>query len=200
MGPEGTIAGPRITDVHDHPVVLPSNALPRLRVARLFISTTADTDFVDITQCCFDMIERHKPAHGNIVIFTRHTTCGLTINEDEEGYQEDVRTTVERLTPRDRYWAHDDLDRRWQNLTPDERPNGHSHVRSMLVGNPSVTIPIIDGELALGRWQRLFLMRLDGGHEREVILQMFSLDHPEQEEEFHLSVSDEGAQEPEIQR
>ena len=124
MGPEGTIAGPRVTDVQDHPVALPSGALPRLRVARLFISTAADTDFVDITQCCFDMIERHKPNHGNLLVFTRHTTCGLTINEDEEGYQEDVRTTVERLTPSDRYWAHDDLDRRWQNLTPDERPDG----------------------------------------------------------------------------
>ncbi len=70
----------------------------------------------------------------------------------------------------------------------------------MLVGNPSITIPIVDGELALGRWQRLFLVELDGGRDREVVLQMFSIDHPEGEEEFHMSVQDQPAQEPEIHR
>jgi thiamine phosphate synthase YjbQ (UPF0047 family) len=81
---------------------------------------------------------------------------------------EDLAAILEELAPRDRRWAHDDLSRRTQNLTPGEteRPNGWSHVRALLATSPSLTLPISGGGLALGRWQRVFLVELDGPRDR----------------------------------
>jgi secondary thiamine-phosphate synthase enzyme len=53
------------------------------------------------------------------------------------------------------------------NLTPDERRNGHAHCRALLLGS-SVAVNVANGRLQLGRWQRVFLVELDGPRTREV--------------------------------
>jgi secondary thiamine-phosphate synthase enzyme len=59
-------------------------------------------------------------------------------------------------------------------MHPDESPNGHSHCLQLLLGS-SETVPVMDGELQLGTWQRLFLVELDGPRpDREVLLQIIS--------------------------
>jgi len=60
---------------------------------------------------------------------------------------------------------------RWQNLEPDERRNGWSHIRGLLATTPSLVIPVEGARLALGQWQRLFLVELDGPRpERGVLI------------------------------
>lgn len=105
-------------------------------------------------------------------VFCPHTSCGLAVTELEDGLHEDLERVLEQLAPVQGPWAHDDMSRRHQNIEPDERVNGWSHIRGLLAASPSVSAPILDGRLALGQWQRLFLVELDGPRpERSVIVQ-----------------------------
>jgi thiamine phosphate synthase YjbQ (UPF0047 family) len=81
---------------------------------------------------------------------------------------------VEDLIPQGIYYAHDDLERRTQNLQEGhERANGRSHVTQMLLGGSSHAIPVAAGEPLLGRWQRLLLLELDEPKERTVLFHVF---------------------------
>jgi thiamine phosphate synthase YjbQ (UPF0047 family) len=99
-------------------------------------------DFTDVTAVVTDAVRRSGIGDGTLVVFCQHTSAGLLLNEHEHGLYEDLRRTLDDLAPADRYWAHDDLTRRWQNLQRDEPPNGHSHVRACLASHPSLQIPI----------------------------------------------------------
>ena len=68
----------------------------------------------------------------------------------------------------DTYYEHDDHELRTENLQEDEYVNGHAHCRQLLVGQPSVTIPIVDGEVILGQWQRVLFVELDQARKRRV--------------------------------
>jgi secondary thiamine-phosphate synthase enzyme len=129
--------------------------------------------FVDLTPALEAAVEGAGLGDGLCVSFCRHTTCGLMINEWEDGAQEDLIKRLDVLVPEGAYYAHDDLDRRTQNLVPDERANGRSHVMQMLVGGNSQTIPVAHGEVLLGRWQRLFLLELDEPKPREIVFACF---------------------------
>jgi secondary thiamine-phosphate synthase enzyme len=93
------------------------------------------------------------------------------INEWEDGALEDLRGRLDSLFPPGDYYAHDDLERRTQNLTEDERRNGAAHVAQMIVGGTSHVIPVAEGRPMLGEWQRLFLLELDEPKPRTIVLQ-----------------------------
>ena len=128
--------------------------------------------FVDLTEHVVRRVLAAGLIDGLCVAFTRHTTCALAINEWEDGALADFRRRLEELCPPDEYYAHDDLQRRTQNLVPGERRNGHAHVAQMLMGGSSLSIPVRDGDLLLGRWQRLLLVELDHPKDRHVALQL----------------------------
>ena len=125
---------------------------------------------MDITDRVADVAASSGVAEGAVLVYCPHTTCGLAVNEAEDGLHADLAEVLEELAPRQREWAHDDLDRRTQNLTPGEveRPNGWSHIRAILATSPSLTLPISAGRLSLGTWQRVFLVELDGGRARRL--------------------------------
>ena len=127
--------------------------------------------FVDLTSPLEEAIRQAGLSDGLCIAFCRHTTCGLLINEWEDGAQEDLIKRLQVLVPENGYFAHDDLGRRTQNLVPDERANGRAHVLQMLIGGNSQTIPVAGGRPLLGRWQRLFLLELDEPKPREIVFQ-----------------------------
>ena len=127
--------------------------------------------FVDLSAHLTRGLEVTGLRDGMVVAFCRHTTCGLMINEWEDGAQEDLLRRLGLLVPEGVYFAHDDLDRRTQNLVPDERANGRAHVIQMLLGGTSQVIPVSGGIPLLGRWQRLFLLELDEPKERNIVFQ-----------------------------
>ena len=129
--------------------------------------------FVDLTPALEREVAR-AGGDGFVIVFCRHTTCALVINELEEGAQADLAARLDELFPPSIYYAHDDLSVRTQNLQPDERANGHAHVAQMLMGGTSHTIPIAGGATLLGRWQRLLLVELDEPKPREVVLQVYA--------------------------
>jgi secondary thiamine-phosphate synthase enzyme len=130
--------------------------------------------YLDLTEELQRAIKDSGVTDGAAIAFCAHTTCALLINEWEEGAMEDFRNRMLHLVPEDVYYAHDDLDRRTQNLEEShERRNGHSHVKSMLLSASSHAIPVAAGEPVFGRWQRLILFEMDEPKGRQVVFHVF---------------------------
>lgn len=128
-------------------------------------------EFMDITADVRDIVERSGVQEGSVIIFSRHTTAAVKINENEPLLLQDMTYFLKRIAPREAPYRHNDFAVRTANMTEDECPNGHSHCQHLLM-TTSETIPICSGELMLGRWQTLFLIELDRPRDREVIVQV----------------------------
>lgn len=138
------------------------------------VRTSAAPDFVDLTERVEAILERTHIRNGFVVVFSKHTTAAVRINENETCLKRDMARVLERIAPCEEYYEHNDLEIRTENLTDDEDLNGHSHCIHMLMG-ASESIPVVNGKLTLGRWQRIFLIELDKAREREVLVQVLGL-------------------------
>ncbi|MGH2735047.1 MAG: YjbQ family protein, partial [Actinomycetota bacterium] len=87
------------------------------RTIESVVRAEARGSFIDVTDELMRAIKDAGVTEGCAVAYCRHTTCGLLINEMEAGALDDLRRRLETLVP-DGYFAHDDLDRRTQNLIP----------------------------------------------------------------------------------
>jgi secondary thiamine-phosphate synthase enzyme len=95
-------------------------------------------------------------------VFVPGSTASITTIEHEPGMVSDLKSVMERLVPQDARYAHNH----------GGESNGHAHVRAAIVG-PSVTIPIVDGRLALGTWQQIVLVDFDDRpRSRRVLVQV----------------------------
>ncbi len=138
------------------------------------LQTSTAPEFVDVTDRVERIVARSGVADGMAVVFSRHTTAAITINELEPLLLEDMAEFLERLAPRAAAYRHNDFSVRTVNMTPDESPNGHAHCLQLVLG-ASQTIPIQNGRLALGRWQRIFMVELDHARPRVAVVQAFGL-------------------------
>lgn len=138
---------------------------------RLMIRTDKGPQFVDITDGVASLARESDIRNGFAIVFTRHTTAAIRINENEPLLLRDMEEFLRKVAPAHVYYNHNDFSRRTANMSDGEQPNGHSHCQQLLLG-ASEAIPIVDGQLLLGRWQRLFLVELDRGREREVVVQL----------------------------
>jgi len=130
--------------------------------------------FLDLTDDLRRAIKDAGVTEGAAIAFCEHTTAVLLINEWEDGAMADFRRHLTDLVPHDGvYYAHDDFEVRTQNLNEDERRNGHAHVKAMLLSATSHAIPVVSGEPAFGRWQRLILFELDEPKPRRVTFHVF---------------------------
>lgn len=136
----------------------------------LKIQTTKAPEFIDITDEVVKFVEEMEINSGALVIYSRHTTAAVRINENETLLKKDMAEFLNQVAAEEDYYRHNDFSIRTENMTEDEVPNGHAHCQSLGLG-ASETIPVIDGELQLGNWQRVFLIELDHARQREVILQ-----------------------------
>jgi len=144
-----------------------------VRLYREVIARTANhaPEFIDITDEVREILGRSGVQEGTVVVFSRHTTAAIKINEDEPLLLRDMARFLERTAPPDGDYRHNDFFIRTANMTQDECPNGHSHCQHLLLG-ASESVPVAGGELLLGRWQRVFLVELDRPREREVVVQV----------------------------
>ena len=128
--------------------------------------------FCDFTDKIETLIKNSPVKHGSVTIFTPHTTTAVLINEAETGYINDFKRKLEDLVPSDSYYEHDDWDLRTENMQEDENVNGRSHVRDSIIGSTAITLPIVDAEMIIGRWQRLFFVELDCARPRRLFIQI----------------------------
>jgi secondary thiamine-phosphate synthase enzyme len=93
-----------------------------------------------------------------------HTTAAVVVNENEPLLLADLRAALERVAPRHLSYRHDDFAQRAA-VAPDEPANGHAHCQALFL-RASETLALARGRACLGRWQRLFLVELDGPRTR----------------------------------
>ena len=128
----------------------------------------------DITDEVQEAVHASGVRDGVCCVYSPHTTCSVRVNEFEQGFLEDFAVLLRRLVPSEHYYAHDDWDRRTENICPEDMEvgNGHSHCMSMLLGPAGESIPVRDGELALGQWQRVLFLELDRARDRRWLAQV----------------------------
>jgi secondary thiamine-phosphate synthase enzyme len=123
---------------------------------------TAGEGFVDITREAARFIADVGAREGALILFVRHTSASLTIQENADPVvQTDLVTALRRVAPDDVPWVHD-------SEGPDDMP---AHVKAMLTGS-SLHVPVLDGALALGTWQGIYVAEhRSRPHRREVVMQ-----------------------------
>jgi secondary thiamine-phosphate synthase enzyme len=142
-------------------------AAPIFEQLLVVVETRQAFEFLDITPLLSEAVGTVGLQAGLMNVWTRHTTTGLLVNESEPLLLDDLAAMFERLVPAGMSYLHDDFTQRTVNLTANERRNGHSHCRAALL-RTSESIAVVDGRVALGRWQRVFLVEFDGGQRREL--------------------------------
>jgi len=122
------------------------------------ISSTQREEMIEITTEIQKLINQAGTREGVCILFTQHTTCGLTINENADpDVKSDMLGFLRRLIPQYepnfKHFEH----------------NSDAHIKSSLVGS-SVSVPFENGKLLLGRWQGIYLCEFDGPRERRVVV------------------------------
>jgi len=125
------------------------------------VPTKERFQIIDITDEVQHLVWKSDVASGIAVVFTEHTTTGLFINENEERLLQDIKAKMKELVPKGAGYGHDSID-----------SNAHSHLRAALFLNPEVVVPIDEGELLLGTWQRILFVELDGPRRRKVLVKI----------------------------
>lgn len=121
----------------------------------LRIETERKTETIDITARVADIVKNAGIGEGICVVTVAHTTAGIFVNENADpDVQGDVLATLARLVPDDGDYRH-------------AEGNSPGHIKSILVG-ADITVAVRDGELALGRWQGIYVAEFDGPRRRHL--------------------------------
>ncbi|MBT9138064.1 MAG: hypothetical protein DDT31_00611 [Syntrophomonadaceae bacterium] len=129
---------------------------------KIKLSTEGKTDIIDITSEVSSQLGECQLKKGVVVVFIPGATGSITVLEYEPGLVKDLKEALEVIAPQDGVYAHN---KKWGDM------NGYSHIRAALLG-PSLSVPFINGNLQLGRWQQIIFIELDNRpRSREIILQ-----------------------------
>ena len=120
------------------------------------VPTSKELEVIDITEKVLSSMDGEGKA---CLIHVPHTTAAIMVNEFEPNIKQDFETLYSTLVPHKDY-KHEHVDK-----------NARAHLTASLIGN-SVVIPIDKGELALGTWQRIIFVELDGPRQRKVYVQV----------------------------
>jgi len=131
----------------------------------LRMSTPGNGHIVDLTEGVASVVRTAEVEHGVVTVFAVGSTVAVTTMEYEPGGVHDLQALLERLVPTSAEYEH--------NLRNHDS-NAHAHLRAAVIG-PSETIPVVDGELALGTWQQVVLIDFDDRpRQRSVTVQVMS--------------------------
>ena len=132
---------------------------------RKIITVRPEKQFFKLTQLA-DAFLQETGGSGLLNIFVAHTTCGIKVLEGEILLLSDIATFLQKLFPQEGEYRHDVIGVR--DVPIDERVNGFAHMRQLFFST-SVTIPVENGKMMLGKWQDVFLVELDPVRERQVV-------------------------------
>lgn len=120
------------------------------------VNTSQRVEIHDITPDVEAVLKNSGISEGLLNVYSRHSTSGVVINENESGLVKDFQLALQKLVPEGAGYQHDRIDN-----------NADSHIRGFLLGG-SETIPVEDGRLMLGTWQSIFFVELDGPRQRKL--------------------------------
>ena len=135
----------------------------------LHLDTHTDIEFINVTEQVQQQVTQSGVQQGHALVFSCHTTTALVVNEHEERLLVDIKAYLKKLAPPEDRYLHNDLHLRV--VPPNEPMNAHSHLMAMTLSN-SEFIPIVDGKLALGTYQAIMLVELDGPRQRRLQVQV----------------------------
>ena len=118
-----------------------------MKTTELAVRTGGERGLFDLTNECRRFVADAGARDGLLHVFVPHATAGVVVMELGAGSEEDLMAALDRLLPRDDRWRH----------RHGSTGHGADHVLPLLV-SPSVTVPVIGGELALGTWQSIALL------------------------------------------
>lgn len=128
-------------------------------MAKITVHTQKKKQVLDITDLINREISKQKAQSGSVNLFLTHTTAALTTADLDPGTDQDYLDAFEVIIPKLEYrHPHDPAH------TPD-------HILSSLIGT-SLTLPVENGQLVLGIWQRVVLIEFDGPREREIVINL----------------------------
>jgi secondary thiamine-phosphate synthase enzyme len=135
---------------------------PEVIATTKILVETRGEGFTEITSDVARFISDANAKDGALLLFMRHTSASLVIQENADpDVRTDLASALDRLAPADAGWIHDVEG-------PDDMP---AHVKTMITG-VSLNVPVIDGALALGTWQGVYVAEHRARpHRREIILQ-----------------------------
>lgn len=135
-----------------------------VKTHELSIKTKGNCDVINITDQVAAAVTQAGVNAGTVTVFNVGSTAGITTTEYEPGLaNHDLKAAFEKIAPQNARYEHEET---WHD------DNGHSHVRASLLG-PSLSVPVIDGRLALGTWQQIILIDFDTRpRTRTVVCQM----------------------------
>ncbi len=138
--------------------------------SKILLETKKQFEIVDITSHIQKAVIDCKVKSGLLTVFCPHTTASIRLNHNEPLLMQDIMKTLYKLVPIDVSYSHDLFEVR-QTVAPNERSNGHAHVKTFILGN-SETLIIEKGMALLGGKQSIFFVEFDGGRSREVFLKI----------------------------
>jgi secondary thiamine-phosphate synthase enzyme len=145
----------------DTPALAPSACFVAFH---LRVNTTRPREFIDITPEVEYQVSESGVSDGLVVIASRHTTAAIVVNEHEPELLKDLDRMLGEIAPVDKDYFHNGVP-----CGKGEHPNGHAHCQALMMSS-SASLPIVNGTLLLGRYQRIFLVELDGARTREVTI------------------------------
>lgn len=132
----------------------------RVLFEELAFPTRKKEEVVDITGDVRAVLNRWRVRNGVVLVFAPHATASIVINENEPGLINDVLDLLNALAPAGAGYHHDRVDR-----------NAHAHLRSAAFP-PYAAVPVKDGKMLLGAWQRILFVENDGPRaQRRVIVE-----------------------------
>ena len=133
------------------------------------VTTKSAPEFIDITNWVSECVSESNISNGFAVVFYKHTTAAVKINENEPLLLNDMAAFLEKIFPSKHDYQHNNFEIRTINMNDDESPNGHAHLQHLLLGT-SETVPVINGEIQFGTYQSVFFIELDHPRPREVMV------------------------------
>lgn len=137
---------------------------------KIQLETKKQFELVDITKNIYEAVAESGIKSGLANVFCPHTTAGIRLNHYEPLLIQDIMKTLYRLVPLDISYSHDLFEVR-TNVAPNERSNGHAHIKTFLLGS-SETLIVENSSLVLGKMQSLIFTDFDGGRSREFYIKI----------------------------
>jgi len=123
------------------------------------VETSRDHEYVDVTSELEQFVQESSVQHGLLNVFCPHTTAAVVVQEDDFSMHQDTEDALKRLFPLDIAYRHN----------MEGNLNATAHIKNQLVG-PEVTLPVREGKLLLGTWQRVFFLELCEARSRRLEL------------------------------
>ena len=131
----------------------------------LRLDTPGNGHVADLTEGVASVVRTSGVQRGVVTVFVTGSTAAVTTMEFEPGGVRDLQSLLDRLIPAGGDYQHNRLN---------HDTNSHAHLRAALIG-PSESIPLVDGQLALGTWQQVVLLDFDDRpRARSVTVQIIS--------------------------